>query len=306
MSRTCWLIPFALVLLAGCGGTAARSSHGATAGVAQSAPEPAAGAADSASGGAADNASGSAGSNVAKSAGAAVDLQQRDIVRTATLDVTVSDVDRAADAAVAATTAAGGRADADDRSTSGSDRHAHLVLRVPAAGLTGLLDRVAAGGHENSRTDHGDDVTAAKADVGARVAELRISVARLQDFLRKSGSISELVSLEDQLTQRQSELQSTIAQQNALADQVSLASLTVDLGATLPPVARRTHSGPPGFGPAVIASLHGLGATVRLLLAGAGYLVPFLVLLVPIGFGLLWLRKRLRSGSPADPVADPS
>ena len=105
------------------------------------------------------------------------------------------------------------------------------------AALSGLMDKVVALGHENSRTDHGDDVTAQVADVGARVRELQISVGRLQDFLRHSGSIGDLVSLESQLTQRQSELDSTLSQQRALADQVDLATLTVDLS-TISPVVR--------------------------------------------------------------------
>ncbi len=294
MKRIWFVIPIGLLILAGCGGGAAKSSSAvANAGVAseQARKAPAAGTAYSAASG-----GGSAKSSVTP-------LQTRDIVRTATLDVTVGNVDQAADAAVAATIVDGGRADADDRSTDGPNRHANLVLRVPAGRLESLLDKVAGYGHENSRTDHGEDVTADRADVGARVAALRISVARLQDFLSKSGSISELVSLENQLTDRQSQLQSTVAQQNALSDQISLATLTVDLSATLPPVAARTHTGPPGFGRAVVGSLHGLLNTVRVLGAGAGYLVPFVIVLVPVGLALVWLWKRLRPQTRSAPVS---
>jgi len=289
-----WLVlPVGLLVLAGCGGGQASSNSAARkapaaatdrVGTTYNVPDAA-----NASGGSAQSGTGGA-----KSATDTTALQTRDIVRTATLDVTVGNVDQAADAAVAKTVVDGGRADADDRTTSGNDRHAHLVLRVPAAKLSALLDTVAGYGHENSRTDHGDDVTAATADVGARVAALQISVARLKDFLGKSGSITELVSLENQLTDRQSQLQSTIAQQRALADQISLATLTVDLSATLPPPVHKTHVGPPGFGSAVVNSLHGLLNTARVLGAAAGYLVPFLVVLAPIGFALLWLWKRLR------------
>lgn len=318
MSRRLVLIPPVLLLvLAGCGGgspsTAAGSSDVAT--VATAAPPVAGAAGGPAAGAAAGSAPGAqpgdqAGAQAAAPAGASTGdpasassnevragtpetLQQRDIVRTATLDVTVPDVDHAADAAVSAAIAAGGRADADDRTTTGSDRHTHLTLRVPAGKLSGLLNTVSHGGHENSRTDHGEDVTAAGADVNARVQQLRISVARLQDFLRRSGSISDLVSLETQLTQRESELESTIGQQRALADQVSLASLTVDFTATLPPVAR-AHPGPAGFGSAVRSSLAALLTTFRVAAAASGYLLPFAVTLIPVGFASLRLQKRLR------------
>lgn len=277
-----------LVVLAGCGaGNHAGSSSGKADVGTRSA-------------GSATGSAGSVPAAPADAAGAAkpATLQTRDIVRTATLDVTVADVDRAADAAVSAAAAAGGRADADDRTTSGSDRQAHLVLRVPAARLTGLMNSVAHSGHENSRTDHGDDVTAATADVGARVTQLQISVARLQDFMRRSGTLADLVSLESQLTQREAELESTIAQQRALADQVSLTSLTVDLSATLPPPAK-TQSGPAGFGSALTGGLHAVVLVLRVIAAGIGYCAPFLLVLVPLGFALFWLDKRRRANRAA-------
>jgi hypothetical protein len=227
-------------------------------------------------------------------------LQERQIIRTATLDVTVPDVDRAARAALAATAQAGGRTDADDRNGDRSGRHAHLVLRVPAPALSGLLDKVVALGHENSRTDHGDDVTTQVADVGARVRELQISVGRLQDYLRHSGSIGDLVSLESQLTQRQSELDSTLSQQRALADQVELATLTVDLSTVLPVL--RGSAGPAGFGSALLASWHALLFSGRVALALLGYLAPFLLIALLAAAGYLVVRRRNR---PV-PVAEPS
>jgi hypothetical protein len=233
-------------------------------------------------------------------------LQQRDIVRTATLALTTSDVDRAADAAVAATKAAGGRADTDDRSSAGQDgRQAHLVLRVPAAGLDPLRDKVIALGHETSRTEQGSDVTSQVADVNARITELQISVGRLQNFMQHSGSITELLALESQLTQRQSDLQSTIAQQQALADQVDLATLTVDISRTPAGIAGHARQ-LPGFVGAIRASWHALLYSGRLLVAGLGYLIPFLLLPVLAGYLGLRIRRSRRSRrvwpEPAEPV----
>jgi hypothetical protein len=250
------------------------------------------------------------GANVSQSGGQAAGsakqqtpVQQRQIIRTATLDVTVSDVDRAARDALAATSKAGGRADADDRSGDRGGRHAHLVLRVPAAALTGLMDKVVALGHENNRTDHGDDVTTRVADVNARVRELQISVGRLQDFLRHSGSIGDLVALESQLTQRQSELDSTLSQQRVLADQVDLATLTVDLSTVSPVV--RASTGPAGFGSALIASLHALLLSGRVALALLGYLAPFLLIALVVAVpGYLVLRHRNRPRPVAEPSAE--
>jgi hypothetical protein len=246
---------------------------------------------------AAEPAAPQAGAPAQPATGPVTPLQTRQLVRTADVSVTVPDVDRAAAIALDAATAAGGRLDSDDRGGARSDRHAHLVLRVPPAGLAALLKRVVGLGQETSRTEQGQDVTAAVADVGARVAQLQISVGRLQDFMRRAGSLADLLTLESQLTQRESDLQSTIAQQRALADDVQLATLTVDLTATAPPV-RRHAAGPPGFGSALLASLHGLWLAGRVTVAGLGYLVPALVILGPVGFVVLRVRRRNRRPAP--------
>jgi Domain of unknown function (DUF4349) len=281
-----------VLLLAGCSGGGGRQT-GSTGTAAVDA------------GGSVSSAGGSynsVGDNKAPATGAPArtPLQRRDIVRTATVALTVPDVDRAADAAVAASTAAGGRADTDDRSSSGQDgRQAHLVLRVPAAGLDPLRDKVIALGHEISRTEQGSDVTTQVADVNARITELQISVGRLQDFLQHSGSITELVALESQLTQRQSDLQSTIAQQQALADQVSLATLTVQLSRTPAGIAGHARQ-LPGFSGAVRASWHALLLTGRLAMAGLGYLTPFLLVILLAGY--LGLRHRRSARARPEPV----
>jgi Domain of unknown function (DUF4349) len=238
------------------------------------------------------------GGSVAAAAPSQAALQERQIVRTATVQVTVSDVDRAAQAAVAAATAAGGRVDTDDRSTDDSgggkgNRHAHLVLRVPSAGLDGLLDRVVALGTETNRSEQATDSTSAVADVNARVAELQISVSRLQDFLRRSGRLADLLALESQLTQRQSELESTVAQQRALTDQVGLATLTVEFAP--PSVLSRSAGNPPGFLGALGDSWHALLLSGRLALALLGYLAPFLLIAAAAGYGALRLRRSHRS-----------
>lgn len=234
-----------------------------------------------------------------------VPLQQRAVVRTANMTVTVTDVDLAANSALSATAAAGGRADRDDRSDDGNGRHAELVLRVPPAKLDSLISTVGRLGHEDSRSVQGQDVTASQADVQARVQELTISVGRLQDFLRHSGTIGDLVSLETQLTQRESELQSTIAQQQALSDQLDLASLTVELNSA-PRAAGTGDSAPAGFGTAVLHAVHGLLLALRWAAAVLGYLLPFLLALALLAIpATLWWRRRAGQVRPV-PAPEPA
>lgn len=288
------LTMLALLALAGCGG----GGHGSSGSAAQSGAAVAGGvAADGNTSAKAPDAAAGSGSALGSTP-----LQQRAVVRTATLAVTVTSVDQAADSALAATRTDGGRVDGDDRNEDSGGRHAELVLRVPASKLDALIGTVSKLGHEDSRSVHGDDVTANQADVNARVQELTISVGRLQDFLKHSGSIADLVSLESTLTQREADLQSTVGQQRALSDQVELSTLTVDLHTKSGAI--RTGSGPAGFGSAVRKALDGLLLSLRWLAALLGYLLPFLVVLAIPGVpAALWWR-RSRRNRPA-PVAPP-
>jgi hypothetical protein len=292
------LAVLAVLALAGCGGSGHHSQSSSAGG-----PADRAGTADGAA--VAPSAKQPQGSATGSGGGPAQPLQQRAVVRTASIAVTVNDVDRAATNALAAAAAAGGRADQDDRSDDGSARRAELVLRVPPAKLDSLIDTVSRLGHEDSRSVQGQDVTASQADVTARVQALTISVGRLQDFLRHSGNISELVSLESQLTQRESDLRSTVAQQQALSDQLDLASLTVQLSSATR-AAGTAGSSPAGFGAAVLHAMHGLLLTLRWAAAVLGYLLPFLLALALLAVpAMLWWRRRAGRARPV-PSPEPA
>jgi hypothetical protein len=239
---------------------------------------------------------------------ASTPLQQKDFVRTASLDVEVADVDQAADAVLGRAARVSAQVSADQRTSDGDKRHATLVLRVPPAALDGLIADTGKLGRELDRTVKGDDVTSAHADINARVQALTISVGRLRDFLRKSGSINDLVSLENQLSQRESELASTVAQQRALESQIAQSTLTIQLKGKAP-AAVVAHHGPSGFATAVGGGWHGVTVAFRWLAAGLGYALPFLALaaIVLIPLGIVQRRRRFpdRAGASVEP-GDPS
>jgi hypothetical protein len=225
--------------------------------------------------------------------------QSRDRVETATIAVNVKDVDSAADTMGAAAMKAGGRVDGDNRDSDTNGRHATVIIRVPADKLTDMLDKAKGLGDELNRTRTGEDMTAAHADINARIQALEDSVTRLSDFLKKTGSIDDLVRTENELTQRQSELDSARAQQRALADQISLATLTMTFTAkpVLTPLPVEKH-GPLGFGSALAKGWHSIVVAARYTGAGAGYALPYAVLAVLFAMPLALAVRRRRSAPP--------
>jgi hypothetical protein len=233
-------------------------------------------------------------------AGPSTPLQQRAIVRTGTVSIEVGDVDQAADAVLARAAKVGGRIDGDNRSGTSRQRLAEITVRVPPDALDALMQQLKTLGQETNRTIKGEDVTAAKADVDARVQALRTSVGRLREFLKRSGSIDDLVKLESQLSQRESELESTVGQQRALSDQITLATLTVQLSQRNGGITAAAKHDPSGFGAALGTGWHGMVLGARWVLAVVGYALPFAVLAGLVAMALLIVRRRRRrpAGEP--------
>ena len=284
--RALVLAVLAVLMLAGC--TSQKGSSSAAGGGGGG------GGGASAGGAAAAANPGSGNQNGGASAAQATALQQRPIVRTGTVDLEVAQVDTAADAIDRLALAAGGRVDGDNRSETGQARTAQLIVRVQPGAFDRLIAQVTALGTERSRSIKGEDVTASRADIDARVQALATSVGRLRQLLAHSGTVADLVSLEAQLTSREAELESTTAQQRALADQIALATLTVQLRSPAPPVVRHRAAGPSGFGSAVAGGWRGLVLTVRWLLAVLGYILPIGVPLTVLALGglVFWRRRR--------------
>ncbi|HVX43608.1 MAG TPA: DUF4349 domain-containing protein [Mycobacteriales bacterium] len=221
-------------------------------------------------------------------------LQQRDIIRTATVKLRTRNVDDAANSIVALAEPAGGRVDGDDRSSEGRARTATLVLRVPPDALNRIIGRVDDLGTETGRSVHGEDVTAKKADVTARTAALQTSVDRLRNLMSHSASVNSLVSLENQLTQRESELESMQAQQRGLVDEIALATLRVELS-SVPKHAAKPETKAAGLGSAFTSGWHALLAALRWFVRIIGYSLPITAVLLLIGGGSLFLWRRHQS-----------
>ena len=135
---------------------------------------------------------------------------KRDIVKTASMAITVGNPAEAADKATATVDNAQGRV--DSRSTdagSGAGRaRTSMVLRVPAAKLDDVMRDLAALGTVEHAEVNTDDVTAQRVDLDARIKALQTSVDRLLAIMRDARDPDALIKAEDALSERQAELDS--------------------------------------------------------------------------------------------------
>ena len=287
------LLPL-LAALTACGGGTDSNGAGSrdAAGSSAVAPEPAAGY-DAVSGDVAASKDGDAARSAADT------VINRSVIATAQLRLSSKRLpDARQDAINLATGLHGFVADEQSRSDAhGKLDRVDLTLRVPAASFERALDGLAALGTVRERQQSVEDVTTQVIDNDARVRAQRASVANIRRLLARATTIAEIMSIEEQLAQRQAALDSLEQQQKWLADQTSMS--TVQLTLVRPAAAKETHHA--GFLGGLEDGWHALGRSAVALGTALGAALPFAVLLALVG-GPAWAVLRRRRAVPSPPA----
>ncbi|MET9952044.1 DUF4349 domain-containing protein [Streptomyces sp. NPDC006339] len=184
--------------------------------------------------GAADGASGAERSPGGKpgsgQSGSRSPVAPQHVIRTAELSVEVGDATKALAAARRVTAGAGGHVENETTERiDGTHVGSRIVLRVPQERYDSVLAELAGAGKLLSRTANAKDVTDQVVDVESRIATQRASVARVRALMEKATKLSDVVTLEKELSRRQADLESLLAQQASLKDRTSLATITLHL-----------------------------------------------------------------------------
>jgi hypothetical protein len=239
----------------------------------------------------------------APSGGEAATPEDRSVVTTGFVSVTVDDpIERAAEAADLVEKA-GGRVDSRNE-TPGTDAQpasAALVLRIPADELDGVLDEVRGLGEVNSVSLNSSDVTQQREDLDARITALQASVDRLLALLADADTTADLIAIESELSTRQAELDSLTAQRDLLADQVEYSTISLDLLSE----GVAPDAAPGDFWSGLIAGWNALLGFLSWIAIAAGVLLPWFAALLVIGaiiagIVVLATRGRRHHPTPAD------
>ncbi|MGQ0624765.1 MAG: DUF4349 domain-containing protein [Sporichthyaceae bacterium] len=236
-------------------------------------------------------------------------LADRDVIYTADLTVEVDDVAKAVSQVESAVAAAGGIIAASERSTESPEPRtaqdtrapqlprstATMTLRIPPGDFTGVLERIGRLGLLLDRNLTGKDVTEAVVDVKSRIASARISLARIRELMDRATTLRDVVSLEGELSRRESDLEALLAKAARLSEATSLATVTVRLVTAqaddLELVAAENDEG-------FLAGLKdGWNAFTDAMVVAAtvlGAVLPFALALLLLGPAMVWLTLRMR------------
>ncbi|MBY0290093.1 MAG: DUF4349 domain-containing protein [Mycobacteriaceae bacterium] len=231
---------------------------------------------------------------------------QRDVVKTASMTITVANTSEAADKAAVMVEDADGRVDSRSEnagSASGLARTS-VVLRVPVDKLDGVVRDLKTLGTVQTAETSSEDVTAQRVDLDARIKALQTSVDRLLAIMRDARDPEALIAAEDALSQRQADLDSLRAQREALGDQIQYSTVDVTFVA-------QTIGGPApkeyqGFAGQVERGWDNLVFVVGNLVLLFGLLLPWLVVLA-VAVAIVYFVVRLAGGGrPGNVVVDRS
>ncbi|UQX03600.1 DUF4349 domain-containing protein [Streptomyces sp. RerS4] len=182
---------------------------------------------------------------------------------------------------------------ADGRMTS------TLTLRVPGDRFDAVIGALEGGGKLLNRKVEAQDVTEKVADVDSRVKSQQASVARVREMMEKASGLSDVVMLESELSRRQADLESLLAQQNALRDQTSMGTITLSVSepAPKPEEKKAKEKEPPAFGDALSGGWSVFSTLVRYVVLALAAVLPFALAAVLVVLGFKGYR-RLRPAKP--------
>ncbi len=198
------------------------------------------------------------------------------IVYTGSLDLLVDDLDAAVAKGRAAVLATGGYIGGSDESRNGDVQTAVITYRIPANrwedalnGLRGVAKEVL--GEKTQATEVGGQIV----DLEARLRNLRASEQVLVGIAEKTGSVNDLLEVQQRISDVRGQIEQIDGQRAALVDQVAYGTLVTTYGIEVAQVEEVKA----GWNPATDVD----GATATM--------VGFLQSLVSGGiwFGIVWL-----------------
>ena len=106
-------------------------------------------------------------------------------------------------------------------------RSANMTIRIPADKLNDFLLHVEGASNVISKQQSQDNVTLQYVDTESRVAALEAERDRLMELLEQAGDLSDLLKIEERLTDVLYDLESTTAKLRSLDNQVSYATVNL-------------------------------------------------------------------------------
>ena len=224
-------------------------------------------------------------------------------VKNGTVSIAAQDVAGVLDKVYQLAVTTRGEIASEDTSTNrdGEPVRSNILLLVPVAAFDSSLNQVAGFGTLLTKTRSSETVTAAVADIDSRVENAQDSIDELRRLFSQARKLSDIILLENELTERESELEALQAQQRALQAETSMSRITVTVSQPKTEPSTGTDDDRAGFLAGITQGWDAMVTFVRAASHALGLVLPLAILglvLSLIGWvGLRRIRPRLRTGT---------
>lgn len=238
------------------------------------------------------------GAGVVTAKAARFPAQSRQVISTGSVRVEAADLDSARQELDRLLGRFGGYV-ADEKTVTdakGRTETSRLTLRLPSARFDQLMAAFGEIGTVADTSRRAEDVTTEVIDVASRIRTQEVSLQRLRGFLGRATNVDTIIRLESEIARREADLASMRSQRDYLADQTSLATISVELFRTAGP--SPTDPDDPLAGAGFLSGLSNGWQALRgaLILSATvlGAVAPFALVGALFGLPVLWWSRAAR------------
>jgi uncharacterized protein DUF4349 len=227
-------------------------------------------------------------------------IDDQKIVRTGSLQLTVTDVTKSLTSARDAIRSFGGYIGGSQQQRDGDSIVAIVTYRIPVARWEDALDALRGLGTEIGERTDAVEVTGDVVDLQARIVNLKASEAALVGYAEKAPQVSDLLQIQARLTDTRSQIEQLTAQEQQLQGQASYATLTVTFGTEPVAVTEAAAKWDPAteVGSAT-TTLVGMGqAVLSFLIVFTIVWLPLILAITLVSGIVVWVARRLGLGRP--------
>lgn len=230
--------------------------------------------------------------------------QNRKFIITMNMSAETEDLDGLLESLNAKVTALNGYLEDQDvynGSSSATRRHrtVNMTVRIPVAQLDAFLEEVQSISNVVSSSRSTEDVTLTYVDTESRIAALKTEQARLTELLEKAEDLSDLLQIEDRLTEVRYQLERYSSNLRVMDNQIDYATirLNIDEVKEYTPVAEKTRweKMTEGF----VRSLKDIGNGILDFFTAVIIDLPYLIIYGVIIAAIVFLVKFLNKKSKA-------
>lgn len=206
----------------------------------------------------------------------------RQLIRTAKLELRVDDYDATSDGIRDVATRHGGFVSDSRQQTRDRYNETYttgtVTIRVPVESFDAAVADVRATGEVRAAETETDDVTDQLVDIEARLENLRAERDRLRALYDEANETEDVLAVQSELSRVQEEIERLEARQRALEDRVAYATITVHLSEPEPEPPEEEGASAwydTGVLAAFLESVSGVSTVLRAMVVGAAYVLPY-------------------------------